>query len=41
MPGPILGAVGYSGLNLAMLPLIAAVAIAVVLATRRRETQPA
>ena len=39
--GPILGAVGYSGLNLAMLPLIAAVAIAAVLATRRRETQPA
>lgn len=32
--GPILGVVGYSGLNLAMLPLIAAVAIAAVLATR-------
>lgn len=32
--GPVLGLVGYGGLNLAMLPVIAAVAVAAVLATR-------
>ncbi|WP_306233638.1 MFS transporter [Agrococcus beijingensis] len=32
--GPILGLVGYAGLNLAMLPLIAAVAVAAIAATR-------
>lgn len=39
--GPILGLVGYAGLNVAMLPLIAAIAIAAIVATRRREPQPA
>ncbi|MET4097853.1 MFS family permease [Agrococcus sp. UYP10] len=33
--GPLLGLAGYGGLNLAMLPVIATVAIAAVLATRR------
>lgn len=32
--GPVLGVVGYAGLNLAMLPVIATLAIAAVLATR-------
>ncbi len=31
--GPVLGLVGYAGLNLAMLPIIAAIAVAAVLAT--------
>ncbi|WP_425844193.1 MFS transporter [Agrococcus sp. TSP3-2-1] len=39
--GPILGLVGYAGLNLAMLPLIAAIAIAAIAATGRRVPQPA
>lgn len=39
--GPILGLVGYAGLNLAMLPLIAAIAVAAIAATRRRVPQPA
>lgn len=39
--GPILGLVGYAGLNVAMLPLVAAIAIAAIVATRRREPQPA
>lgn len=34
LAGPILGVVGYSGLNLAMLPVIAALVVAAVLATR-------
>lgn len=39
--GPVLGLVGYGGLNLAMVPVIAAVAIAAVLATRSRSATPA
>ncbi|MGM1028595.1 MAG: MFS transporter [Actinomycetota bacterium] len=33
--GPVLGLVGYGGLNLAMLPIIATVVVAAVLSTRR------
>lgn len=35
--GPILGVVGYAGLNLAMLPALAALAVAAILATRVRD----
>ncbi|WP_206446265.1 MFS transporter [Agrococcus sp. KRD186] len=38
--GPILGVVGYAGLNLAMVPVIAVLAVTAVLATRGRATQP-
>ncbi len=38
--GPVLGLVGYGGLNLAMLPIIATVAVAAVLATSGRSATP-
>ncbi|SDS45342.1 MFS transporter [Agrococcus carbonis] len=34
LAGPVLGVVGYAGLNLATLPVIAAVAVAAIIATR-------
>ncbi|GEK80932.1 MFS transporter [Agrococcus baldri] len=37
LAGPVLGLVGYAGLNLAMLPVIAALVIAAILATRTRD----
>ena len=37
---PLLGLVGYGGLNLAMLPVIAAVAVAAVLATQQPASKP-
>jgi hypothetical protein len=36
LAGPVLGLFGYGGLNLAVLPIVAAVAVAAVLATRQR-----
>lgn len=35
--GPVLGLLGYGGLNVAMLPVVAVVAVAAVLATRQRD----
>lgn len=35
LAGPVLGLVGYAGLNLAMLPVIAVIVVGAVLATRR------
>lgn len=37
LAGPVLGLAGYAGLNLAMLPVIAALVVAAILATRVRD----